>query len=120
MNIALKTISPLFLIASTITPAFANTPRGRCVTAIIQSVNPARKEIVVGTDHKPDALTIGWNNRTVFVAGTELANAAILSRGASFQITYQSPFFGERFASRIVLLAKPPLLQTTNQPVVNK
>ncbi len=49
------------------------------------------------------SLTLVWNNRTRVFEGSRAATAADLTKGASATIWHGTPFFGERYATKIVI-----------------
>jgi len=54
-------------------------------------------------DGEATLLTLVWNSRTKCVEGTRIVTAAELTKGTQVTLWYRTPFFGERFATKIVI-----------------
>jgi hypothetical protein len=55
-------------------------------------------------------MELAWNNRTQFVQAGRFTAPAAMHPGQPVIVTYRSPFFGHRFATKVVvaLSDKPP------------
>ena len=92
-------------LASFATPAAAITPHGRRITGTIQKVDASAREVEMLREDNGKPLTFIWNKLTTFVTGTSMSDAAILRKGARVEVIRHVPFFGEPFASRVLILA---------------
>ena len=48
-------------------------------------------------------LTLVWNSQTRFIEGTRSVTAAEVTKGTAVTVSYHTPFFGKRFATKIVI-----------------
>ena len=48
-------------------------------------------------------LTLVWNSQTRFIEGTRSVTAAEVTKGAAVTVWYHTPFFGKRFAAKVVI-----------------
>jgi len=87
-----------------VSDAKARPPRSRSELGVIESVDPAPRVVHLRSSHRREPLRFVWNSRTRFVAGEHFTSADQLRSGGGVQVWYRTPFFGERFATKIVLL----------------
>ena len=88
--------------------AVALTPRGRPLTGTIQKVDTQSQEVEMLREDKGTVITFVWVPRhTTFVANGQMADVAILKKGARVQVSHHVPFFGKPFVTRVTLLPTP-------------
>jgi hypothetical protein len=87
-----------------VSDAKARPPRSRSESGVVESVDPATRVVHLRRSHRSGSLRLVWNSRTRFVAGEHFTSADRLRSGGGVQVWYRTPFFGERFATKIVLL----------------
>lgn len=85
------------------TDVAARTPRARVQQGIIQTIEPQERILNLRPTGQPGLLTIVWNSRTSFYDGTRVVSVAELRKGVLVTVSYHTPFFGERFATKIVI-----------------
>lgn len=83
-------------------------PTSRRYTGTIESVDHSTHHLTFRADREEKAKVYVWSKRTRFVREISFVEASALSRGARADVTVHSPFFGEPFVSRVVLLAPAP------------
>ena len=83
--------------------SFGRPVRAREQFGTIQEVDvrTRRLTIDVGRDREPLALV--WNSSTWFVEGIHFTSVERLKRGMQVIVYYHSPFFGDRYATKIVV-----------------
>ena len=89
--------------ATTAPQASARSHRARVQQGIIQTIDRDALLLRFQPTGQPEVLTIAWNSRTSFVKDTLSVTAAELRKGSLVTISYHTPFFGERFASKVVI-----------------
>lgn len=87
------------------TLAVARPHPGRHIIGIVQNTNVQRREAEMLQTDTGVPLSFVWNNRTTFVANMQVADAAILKRGAKVEVSYHQPLFGRPYVSKVTLLA---------------
>lgn len=111
----------LFLIAAG-TPASARTPRARVQQGNIQTIDRDARVLRIQCDEKPVPLTLVWNNRTSIFKENRAITASEQTNGTPVTVWYPTPFFGERFATKIVIQGgwKTPPRQQPHQSTIAK
>ena len=75
--------------------------KGCCGT--IEAIDQDARILRVRRDGEAVPLTLVWNSQTRFIEGTDFVTAAALTKGARVTLSYHTPFFGKRFATKIVI-----------------
>ena len=75
--------------------------QGCCGT--IEAIDQDARILRLRRDGEAVPLTLVWNSQTRFVEGTRFVTAAELTKGARVTVWYHTPFFGKRFATKIVI-----------------
>ncbi len=75
--------------------------KGCCGT--IETIDQDARILRVRRDGEAVPLTLVWNSQTRFIEGTDFVTAAALTKGARVTVSYHTPFFGKRFATKIVI-----------------
>jgi hypothetical protein len=91
------------VLMATGTQASARTHPAWVQQGIIQGINRDALLLRFQPTGQSELLTIAWNRRTRFTRGPLTVTAAELDKGSLVTISYHRPFFGERFASKIVI-----------------
>ena len=81
----------------------ANTHRDKNCCGTIETIDPDARILRIHRDGEAVPLTLVWNSQTRFIEGTRFVTAAELTRGARVTVWYHTPFFGKRFATKIVI-----------------
>ena len=95
----------LFLAAFTAgsSEALALPRLGRDAAGIVERLDRNAKTFQLRRAKDARPMTLTWNSRTRFIEGAQFVDAAILREGAPVRVIYHSPFFGERFVTKVVL-----------------
>ncbi len=88
--------------------AAAIPPTGRRHTGTIEYVDLQTQHLAFRADREEKAKTYIWNKRTRFVREISFVEASELRSGTRADVTVHSPFFGEPFVSRVILLQPAP------------
>ena len=103
------------------TPATARSPMGRHISGIVQMTNIQTREVVMLRTDTGVPLSFVWIGRTIFVVNRQLADAAILKKGAMVEVVYHQPFFGRPFVTKVTLLsASDPHTNMSQKPQMLK
>lgn len=81
----------------------ARTCRDQSCCGTIETIDYNARLLRIQRDGDAGPLTLVWNGRTSFVDGTRSVTAAELTRGTRVTVWYRTPFFGKRFATKIVI-----------------
>lgn len=81
----------------------ARPPRARERQCVIQTIEHDARTMTLrcGKDAKP--LELVWTRQTKFLKDWRFADVAPLKQGHSVVVYYRTPFFGKKFATRVVL-----------------
>jgi hypothetical protein len=90
-------------------------PRPRVLSGKIEAIDRTARLLRVRGDFEAASLTLVWNDRTRFFEGSRIVTAAELTKGTSVVIWYGTPFFGERYATKIVI-GEGPVRSAKRQP----
>ena len=95
----------LFLAASIAgsSDALALPRLGRDAAGVVERLDGSAKTFQLRRSKDAPTMMLSWNSRTRFIEGAQFVDAAKLREGASVSVIYHSPFFGERFVTKIVL-----------------
>lgn len=88
--------------------AAAMPPTGRRRTGTIEHVDLQTQRLTFRADREDKAKAYVWNKRTRFVREISFVEASALRSGARADVTVHSPFFGEPFVSRVILMQPAP------------
>jgi hypothetical protein len=95
----------LLLIMAILMPpprAWALTPRARERECIIQSIDLERHALTLRCGKDAETLELVWIQRTKFLKNWKFSDAASLKEGQAVVVYYHSPFFGKKFAIKVV------------------
>ena len=91
------------------------TLRVQCCIGAIETIDRDARILRIQRQGEAVPLTLVWNSRTRFVKGTRFVTAAELTNGAPVTVWYHTPFFGKRFATKIVI-ERGPVRPTQHPP----
>jgi hypothetical protein len=92
-------------LVSTASPTLALSIRGRHIKGIIQKVDAQEGDAELLQPGKAKRLRFTWDKQTKFVADLQFVDAAMLRSGASVEIIYYHPFFGDPYVTKVRLLS---------------
>ncbi len=81
----------------------AQTRRDKCCGGTIEAIDQDARILRLKRDGEAEPLTLVWNSQTSFIEGMRFVTAAALTKGARVTVSYHTPFFGKRFATKIVI-----------------
>lgn len=95
----------VFLAASIVGSfdALALPQLGRDAAGVVERLDETAKTFQLRRANDPTPLTLIWNSRTRFIEGAQFVAAAKLHEGTKVRVIYHSPFFGERFVTKVIL-----------------
>ncbi len=88
-------------------PVAARAPRRRPIAGIVQKTNELTREVEIVRIDTGTPLSFIWISRTVFIAKTQVVDAAILDPAAKVEVICHQPFFGRPFVTKVTLLSAP-------------
>jgi hypothetical protein len=77
--------------------------RDPCCFGTIATIDHNARILWIQRPGKAIPLTLVWNRRTIFVEGARFVDATRLKKGTAVTVWYRTPFFGKRFATKIVI-----------------
>lgn len=83
--------------------AFALPRLGRDAVGVVEHLDGNAKTFQLRRTNDAPPMTLIWNSRTRFIAGAQFVPAANLHEGTKVRVIYHSPFFGERFVTKVIL-----------------
>ncbi len=98
----------LLLTVAICADAEAYSPTGRRRTGTVENVDHAARQLIFRADRQEKTKAYVWNKRTRFVREISFVEASALSKGTRTDGTVHSPFFGQPFVSRVILLPSAP------------
>lgn len=92
----------LAIFCSTSVNGWAHVPRPREKQCVIQTIEAKSRAMTLqcGKDTKP--LELVWTKQTQFVKDRRFTDSAQLKPGQPVTVYYHSPFFGKKFATKVV------------------
>ena len=81
----------------------ARTFRDKCCCGTVEMINPDARLLRIRLPDGAAPLELFWNSQTRFIEGDRFVTAAELTKGATVTVWYHTPFFGKRFATKIVI-----------------
>lgn len=101
----------VMLSTTVLTPksVFGRAVRPREEFGTIQSIDIGTRRLTVNPAGEAKPLTLIWNSQTRFLQDWGFTNVERLKQGTQVTVYYRSPFFGERFATKIVWTTSAPL-----------
>jgi len=94
--------------AGVVVDAAALPPTGRCRAGTLEHVDPAAQALTFRADGETQAKRYVWTKRTRFVRGVSFVESSAAHRGARADVRTHTPFFGEPFVSRVILIPTAP------------
>lgn len=104
----------VFCIAAT--DAWARAPRARERQCVVQTIEPNSRAMTLRCGKDAEPLELVWTKDTQFLNNWRLTNAAQLKPGQTVTVYYHSPFFGKKFATRVVWQSGENDKPNVNQP----
>lgn len=80
----------------------ARPPRARERQCFIQTIERDSRTMTLQCGKDAKALELVWTKQTTFLQDGKFADAASLKTGQAVAVYYRSPFFGKRFATKVV------------------
>jgi hypothetical protein len=94
---------------------FGRAVRSREEFGTIQSIDIGTRRLTVNPTRGTKPLTLIWNSQTWFLRDWRFTNVERLKQGTRVTVYYRSPFFGDRFATKIVWATIAPLAGVKEQ-----
>lgn len=88
---------------------FGITVRAREEFGTIQAINIGTRRLTINPARDAKPLTLVWNSQTRFLQDWRFTTVERLKQGTQVTVYYHSPFFGDRFATKIVWRTSAPL-----------
>lgn len=85
--------------------------REECCSGTIKTFDENSRVIVIQRRGETVPLTLKWNNKTKFLERNGFVTPGKLKNGALVTVWYRTPFFGKRFATKIVIEHSAQLLR---------
>lgn len=95
--------------------AFGITVRAREKFGTIQSIDFQTRRLTINPVRDAQPLTLIWNSQTRFLQDWHFTTVERLKRGTQVTVYYHSPFFGDRFATKVLWATGTPLSKTNKQ-----
>ena len=108
----------LVMLSATIFAAksvFGITVMPREEFGTIQSIEIGTHRLTVIPARAAKPLTLIWNSQTRFLQDWRFTNVERLKQGTRVTVYYHSPFFGDRFATKIIWTTSAPLAGVKEQ-----
>ena len=86
---------------------FGLSVRPRDESGAIQSVDFQARRLTINLGCGDKTLTVTWDSWTRFIDGLHFTTVDRLKRGMQIIVYYHSPFFGERYATKILFSNGP-------------
>lgn len=90
------------IFCSTTISAWARPPRARERQCVIETIGWSMRAMTLRCAKDAEALQLAWTKQTQFVKDGRFTDSAQLKPGQRVTIYYHSPFFGQKFASKVV------------------
>jgi hypothetical protein len=68
----------------------------------IETINIGTRRLTINPAREAKPLTLVWNSQTRFLQDWRFTTVERLKQGTQITVYYHSPFFGDRFATKIV------------------
>lgn len=113
-----RIISPLLLamVCATASDAWARPPRAREQRCVIQTIQPNSRAMTLRCGKDAEPLELVWTKQTQFVKDWRFTESAQLKPGQQATVYYHSPFFGKKFATKVVWQSGQDDKLNVNQP----
>ena len=82
--------------------AWAHAPRARARQCVVQTLEPNSRAMTLRCGKDAEALELAWTKQTRFVKDWQFADSAQVRPGQRVTVYYHSPFFGKKFATKVV------------------
>lgn len=83
--------------------SFGRPVRAREQFGTIQEVDVRTRRLTIDVGRDSEPLALVWNSSTWFVEGIHFTSVERLKRGMQVVVYYHSPFFGDRYATKILV-----------------
>lgn len=80
----------------------ARPPRAREYQCVIQTIERDSRTMTLQCGKDAKALELVWTKQTTFLQDGKFADAAPLKTNQAVVVCYLSPFFGKKFATKVV------------------
>lgn len=94
----------------------ARPPRAREYQCVIQTIERNSRTMTLQCDRDAKALELVWTKQTKFLQNGKFADAVPLETNQVVVVYYRSPFFGKKFATKVVWQNGPTNKTNNNQP----
>ena len=81
----------------------AASARSREISGVVQTVNTSKHLLTLKLYENKRPLAVAWTPHTEFLRGSKLVGIEKLQPGVPARIYYRSPFFGNRYATKVIL-----------------
>ena len=88
-----------FIAAGPSAAAMPRLSRERC--GVIERIDRETRTLVIRLETGKEPLEVVWKKRTKFVRNGKFEFAALPEKGRHVCVRYRSPFFGDKFATRV-------------------
>ena len=118
MRQSIRILSTIMIAAIVFRAAsvFGITVRAREEFGTIQSIDFQTRRLTVNPARDVKPLTLVWNSWTQFLQDSHVTTVERLKRGMQITVYYHSPFFGDRFATKISWATSVPIAEGNARP----
>ena len=92
--------------------AWARPPRPRIASGVIEAVEPSAGVLRLRLPNRCEPLVVTWDAHTRFFEEHRSVTASRVQAGMQVTLSYRTPFFGERYATKIVLKGRGRAVST--------
>src|SRR2546425_1406788 len=92
----------LAVFCLTATDTWAHPPGSRQLVCKIETMDRYTRTLTLDCDKEVKPLDLVWHDDTWFVQNQHFTNSEALKQGLMVRVYYWSPFFGKKFATRVV------------------
>ena len=104
----------VFCIAAT--DAWARSPRARERQCVVQTIEPDSRAMTLRCGKDAEPLELVWTKHTQFVKNWRFTGSAQLKPGLPVTVYFRWPFFGKKFATKVVWQSGENDKLNVNQP----
>lgn len=94
----------------------ARPPRARERQCVIQTIERDSRAMTLQCGKDAKALELVWTKQTKFLQDGKFTDAALLKTNQTVLVYYHSPFFGKKFATKVVWQNGSSNKTNNNQP----
>lgn len=93
----------LVTIFAQVPTSFGISLRSREEFGTIQAIDLRTRRLAIKVERDAKQLALVWGSSTSFIEGSHFTTVDRLQRGMQVTVYYRSPFFGERYATKILV-----------------